>query len=104
MLDSLCMVIYFEEMKPTDETGIKVATKVITFADILKRIGEDAGMSQYALAKQSGISKQALSQLELGTSKPTWDTVQALAAALGVDCTAFQSSRSEKEPKKRGKK
>jgi transcriptional regulator with XRE-family HTH domain len=48
-----------------------------------------AGLSQYALAKKAGISKQAMSQLELGQSEPVWSTVQKLALVLGVDCRAF---------------
>lgn len=46
-------------------------------------------MSAYALAKASGLSKQAVSTLESGASKPSWETVQKLAKALGVGCDAF---------------
>ena len=60
-----------------------------TFANRLRERREAAGLSQYALAKQSGLSKQALSQLEKGIREPTWQTVQLLAVALGVDCSAF---------------
>ena len=59
------------------------------FADRLQRLREAAGLSQYALAKKSGLSKQAVSNLEAGNREPTWQTVQLLAAALGVDCTHF---------------
>ncbi|HTU21622.1 MAG TPA: helix-turn-helix transcriptional regulator [Gemmataceae bacterium] len=62
-----------------------------TFADRLRELREAAGLSQYALAKQADISKQAVSSLELGEREPTWATVQALAKALGVDCMAFQT-------------
>jgi transcriptional regulator with XRE-family HTH domain len=47
------------------------------------------GLSQYALAKKSGLSRQAVSNLEAGNRESTWQTVQLLAAALGVDCTSF---------------
>jgi transcriptional regulator with XRE-family HTH domain len=60
-----------------------------SFADRLREAREAAGLSQYALAKRSGLSKQAVSNLELGEREPTWQTVQLLAVALGVDCTAF---------------
>ena len=59
------------------------------FADRLKAVREAAGLSQYALAKLSGLSKQAMSRLELGNNEPTWETVQLLAVALGVDCREF---------------
>jgi transcriptional regulator with XRE-family HTH domain len=60
-----------------------------SFADRLRGLREAAGLSQYALAKKSGLSKQALSNLEAGNREPTWQTVQLLATALGADCTAF---------------
>lgn len=59
------------------------------FADRLTAVRERAGLSQYALAKRSGVSKQALSLLELGEREPNWETVQRLALALGVDCREF---------------
>jgi len=46
-------------------------------------------LSQYALAKKSGVTKQVLSRLELGTNGPSWETVQLLALALGVSCQTF---------------
>jgi transcriptional regulator with XRE-family HTH domain len=60
-----------------------------TFADRLRALRQQAALSQYALAKRSGLSKQALSQLERGESSPTWETVQLLAAVLGVTCQEF---------------
>jgi transcriptional regulator with XRE-family HTH domain len=59
------------------------------FAERLKALREEKGASQYALAKLTGLSKQAISRLELGEREPTWATVQLLAAALAVDYAAF---------------
>jgi transcriptional regulator with XRE-family HTH domain len=63
--------------------------KTETFADRLRRLRLSAGLSAYALAKKSGVTKQALYRLESGKNEPTWLTVQLLAAALGLDCRAF---------------
>lgn len=63
----------------------------MTFARKLKAIRKAADMSQYRLAQESGVSKQALSQLEKGSSQPSWETVQALCKALGVSCEAFMA-------------
>jgi transcriptional regulator with XRE-family HTH domain len=60
-----------------------------SFADRLKEVRERKGLSQYALARITGLSKQGLSNLELGAREPSWDTVQRLALALGVSCTEF---------------
>src|SRR5260370_15096588 len=59
------------------------------FAECLRSLRHKAGVSQYQLAKQSGVSKQMVSRLELGTRQPSWETVQRLANVLGVDCRSF---------------
>lgn len=59
------------------------------FGERLKELREAAGLTVYALAKKSTISKQALGKLEKGESEPTWSTVQKLAAALGTTVLAF---------------
>ena len=56
------------------------------FAAKLRSAREAAGVSQYELAKRSRVSKQSISALELGERKPSWETVQKLAAGLGISC------------------
>ena len=69
------------------------------FGKKLKELREAAGLTQTELAKKAGLSQGGIANLEQGRTQPAWDSVQALAAALGVDCTAFN------EPKKgKGKK
>jgi transcriptional regulator with XRE-family HTH domain len=85
--------------------GSKMASQV--FSEKLRQVREAAGLSAYALAKASGLSKQAVSTLESGASKPSWETVQKLAKALGVGCDAFMDGSLElpalTEPVKRGR-
>jgi transcriptional regulator with XRE-family HTH domain len=61
----------------------------MAFADKLRSLREAANLTQYELAKRAGLSKQALSRLELGEREPRWGTVQALAQALGVSVGDF---------------
>jgi transcriptional regulator with XRE-family HTH domain len=68
------------------------------FKDRLRELREQVGLSMYALAKKSKISKQALSKLERGESEPTWATVLKLAHALGVPLTAFDVDIPSEEP------
>lgn len=75
-----------------------------SFSEILKRLRGKADLSQYALAKATGLSKQTLSQLEMGNREPSWATVQKLARALGVDCRAFQEDQRPAPVKKRAKR
>ena len=73
-----------------------------TFADRLRALRGARGLSQYELAKRSGLSKQTLSRLEMDTV-PSWPTVQALARALGVSVAAFEPGETP-PPKRRGNK
>jgi transcriptional regulator with XRE-family HTH domain len=66
-----------------------------TFGERLRSYREEAGLSQYALAKKSGLTKQAVSRLEGGTRHPGWETVQRLVLALGLEFTAFADKAIE---------
>lgn len=48
-------------------------------------------MTQHELAERAGLHRQAIAKLETGVTKPTWESVQALARALGVNCSAFET-------------
>ena len=61
-----------------------------TFGRKLAELREAAGLSQYALARRSGLTKQAMSRLEKDERSPTWETVQLLALALDVSTEAFR--------------
>ena len=53
----------------------------------LKRTRKAQGLSQYALAKKAGISREYVRKLETGKYDPTVGTLQRLAKALGVPVT-----------------
>lgn len=48
---------------------------------------EDAGLSQAALARQLGVSQQAVAKVEHPDANPTVDTLLRVAAALGMSLT-----------------
>jgi transcriptional regulator with XRE-family HTH domain len=74
------------------------------FARLLKEAREAAGLTQDALAEKVGIHRVQIARLEGGTSKPTWETVQKIAAALHVSCEAFQGSVSTPTARNTGSK
>ena len=48
-----------------------------------RKLREAAGISQYRLAKVSGVEQTTISQIELGKVRdPRWSTISALAEAL----------------------
>jgi transcriptional regulator with XRE-family HTH domain len=74
-----------------------------SFGERLKRLREGAGLSQRELAEKAGMHQFGVAKLEQGLREPSWATVQALAAALGVDCLAFTGTgESGPPPEKRG--
>jgi len=59
------------------------------FAARLRPLMARAGLTAYALARKSGVSKQSLSKLLSGDSRPSLDTARRLAHALGVSLAHF---------------
>ncbi len=68
-----------------------------SFGRKLKKLREDAGLSQEALGRAAGLSTSFVSKLEQKNHDPSWSTVQALAKALGVGFDAFADDEQESE-------
>lgn len=58
-------------------------------ARVLRRERESRGLSVSELARQAGVSKATVSQLENGGGNPSVETLWALSDALGVPFSAF---------------
>lgn len=43
------------------------------------------GVSQLSLARRAGTTQAAVSRIERGLTRPTWDTVEALLLAMGYE-------------------
>lgn len=79
------------------------------FGERLLALREQAGLTQGELADKAGCHGFTISKLERGEQEPAWPLVLALAAALGVSCTAFvpenkASTTRRKRPRGRPKK
>jgi len=70
----------------------KMGLNVTGFAQRLKDLRARANLTQAQLAKTSGVSLGGIRDLEQGNRRPLLETAVKLAAALGVDCTAFQEA------------
>ena len=77
---------------------------ISSFGETLKRLRNEKGLTQQELANLSGISRVEIARLETGERgkkrSPSLASAQKLAAALGVDCTAFQDAPADAEPVK----
>jgi len=75
------------------------------FAVRLKELRASANLSQNGLARQSGLSVDAIRQLEYGRREPSFDTLLKLAAGLGVSLSAFDPpAEPEPTPPPRGRR
>jgi transcriptional regulator with XRE-family HTH domain len=61
----------------------------MTFGDRLRELREGKGLSRQALATASGVTFATIHGYEIGRRAPSFSNVVKLAAALGVECTAF---------------
>jgi transcriptional regulator with XRE-family HTH domain len=55
-----------------------------TFGELIGGLRQERGLSVYALARRTGLSDQAIHDLEGSDRQPSFETVRRLAAALGV--------------------
>ena len=69
----------------------------------IRELRESSGMTQMALAARVGVSKQAVSQWEAGTSWPSSQLLPSLAAALGCQIgDLYETQDEEKTVKEAG--
>jgi transcriptional regulator with XRE-family HTH domain len=73
-----------------------------TFGARLKALREAEGLTLQELADKAGMHLQGVYKLEAGERSPSWDSVQALARALGVSCEAFQDEAPAPAKKRKG--
>ena len=64
-----------------------------TFAERLKRLRRDAGLTQRDVAERCGCSNIAVAHWELARNKPSYERQQKLATALGVSLEVLRNGR-----------
>ena len=55
--------------------------------EAIKQLREKRGMTQEGLAHEAGSTAATIGAIERGVTNPSWGTVEAIAAALGVSVT-----------------
>lgn len=71
-------------MKSTP-AGKEKTEKDRTLVEVLKRHREDCNMTQEFVAEAIGVSRQAVSKWERGTSEPSTTNMKALAKLYGLN-------------------
>lgn len=72
------------------------------FGDQVRRLREQAGISQEDLAHEIGMSRRYMSGVERGEANPTLDQILRIAVGLGVDVAELMPSRRGRSPGRRG--
>ena len=67
-----------------------------TFGDVMRRLRQDAGLSQAGLAGAAGTSLRQINRYERGEQQPALDVGQRLAAALGVTLDELAGGTSDR--------
>jgi transcriptional regulator with XRE-family HTH domain len=80
-----------------------IGPELRAFGRRLKELREAAGLTQKELAQRAGVVPGAVGHLEQGRRQPTWATVRALAKALGVPSTAFETEEEAPPPWRPGR-
>src|SRR5437016_11927351 len=54
-------------------------------AELLRQARLKAGLSQRQLAQRAGTAQSVIARIERGQTSPTWETMERLLAAAGVE-------------------
>lgn len=73
----------------------------IAFGQVLRVLRKGQGLSQEALALESGLERNYISLLELGRNSASLKTIFKLAPALGISVTEFMGLVESRSKDKR---
>lgn len=86
--------------KPAAKAGYDRARRAFELAEEVRRLREARGLSQADLARLIGSTQPAIARLEAGGIAPTIETLDRIAAALGLQL-AVRFSESKGSSRRR---
>jgi len=60
-------------------------TQISEFRDLVHRLRTEAGLTQVELAERMGTTQSAIARVEGGGARPTLETLEKLAGAVGQE-------------------
>lgn len=86
--------------RPAAKAGYERARRAFELAEEIRNLREASGLSQAELARRIGSTQPAVARLEAGGVAPTIETLERVAAALGLRL-AVSFSDGPHRPRKR---
>lgn len=81
-------------VKPSAKAGYERARRAFELAEQVRALREGQGISQSELAQRIGSTQPAVARLEAGGVAPSIETLDRIAAALGLKLTvSFKSTK-----------
>lgn len=80
--------------KPAAKAGYERARSAFELAEQVRQLREAKGLSQAELARRIGSTQPSVARLEAGGVAPTIETLERIAAALGLHLAVSFSERS----------
>ena len=59
--------------------------RISAFRELVHRLRTEAGLTQAELAERTGTTQSAIARMEGGGTRPTLDTLEKIASAVGAD-------------------
>lgn len=74
-----------EPMSAAEQAVYDDEARISAFRDLVFRLRSEAGLTQAELAKRMGTTQSAIARMEGGGTRPTLETLEKLAGAVGSD-------------------
>ena len=83
---------------PRPDTGrvrdvVEDETRVTEFRELVYRLRIDAGLTQVELARRMGTTQSAIARMENGGTRPTLETLERVAGAVGQQLVVMVGPR-----------
>jgi transcriptional regulator with XRE-family HTH domain len=75
---------------------MEAGSEPVNFGEVLRRLRQEAGLSQAGLAAAAGIHRRQIHRYESGEQQPALDVAQRLASALGVTLDELAGGLSDR--------
>ena len=85
-------------MSESDQASYDDEAKITAFRDLVFRLRTEKGLTQADLAERMGTTQSAIARMERGGTRPSLNTLEKLASAVGQDLVVGVGERLLENP------